>query len=251
MNFTREPIIESVITPRDGCKLILRNSKGGGQEEYIVEAVEVVSFGRSIFYRSVEAGKSFFLPVTDYEVIESKEVRMALKNVQADRQIKIGGGREAQLRPQQQQRRPESSRESSDVLPSDASASVEPQQDRKRDRRRRGRRGRGGGDRSHDMQHQEGREYAPVELSETSSDQFQGESALQSEEESTPKAPSFISKLFPPPTTLIKDTISRYKTVEEMEIFPEVPGDKPSLEETMFDHPLKGEKDEDIHLEDQ
>jgi hypothetical protein len=30
------------------------------------------------------------------------------------------------------------------------------------------------------------------------------------------KAPSFISKLFPPPPTLIKETLTRYKPVEEV-----------------------------------
>jgi hypothetical protein len=34
------------------------------------------------------------------------------------------------------------------------------------------------------------------------------------------KAPSFISKLFPPPPTLIKDTISRYKIAESSEEVP-------------------------------
>ena len=79
MNFTREPIIETIITPKDGYKLIVRNSKGGTSEEYSVDAIEVVSFGRSFFYRSMERPKSFLLPVSDYEVIESKETRVVLK----------------------------------------------------------------------------------------------------------------------------------------------------------------------------
>ncbi|NGX33098.1 MAG: hypothetical protein K1060chlam4_01159, partial [Candidatus Anoxychlamydiales bacterium] len=45
MNYTREPIIESIITPKEGCKLVVRNSKGGALEEYFVESVEIVSFG--------------------------------------------------------------------------------------------------------------------------------------------------------------------------------------------------------------
>lgn len=49
MNFTREPIIETIITPKDGYKLVVRNSKGDSQEEYHVDAVEVVSFGHSFF----------------------------------------------------------------------------------------------------------------------------------------------------------------------------------------------------------
>ncbi len=93
MNFTREPIIETIITPKDGYKLIVRNSKGGTSEEYSVDAIEVVSFGRSFFYRSMERPKSFLLPVSDYEVIESKETRVVLKNAPLERSIKIGGGR--------------------------------------------------------------------------------------------------------------------------------------------------------------
>jgi len=57
-----------------------------------------------------------------------------------------------------------------------------------------------------------------------------------SEEPSSPseevKAPSFISKLFPPPPTLIKETLGRYKTTEsiEEEVFPEN-GDSSPLED--------------------
>lgn len=93
MNFTREPIIETVITPKDGYKLSIRNSKGGSQEEYFVDAIEVVSFGQSMFFRSQERPKSFLLPVTDYEVVEAKETRVVLKNAPLEGSIKIGGGK--------------------------------------------------------------------------------------------------------------------------------------------------------------
>ena len=91
MNFTREPIIETIITPREGFKLAIRNSKGGSQEEYFVDAVEVVSFGQSMFFRSQERPKSFLLPLTDYEVLEAKETRVVLKNAPLEGSIKIGG----------------------------------------------------------------------------------------------------------------------------------------------------------------
>lgn len=93
MNFTREPIIETVITPKDGYKLSIRNSKGGSQEEYFVDVIEVVSFGQSMFFRSQERPKSFLLPVTDYEVVEAKETRVVLKNAPLEGSIKIGGGK--------------------------------------------------------------------------------------------------------------------------------------------------------------
>lgn len=94
MNYTREPIIETVITPREGCKLILRNSKGLQQEDYYVDAVEVISFGNSIFFRSIERPKSFLLPANDYEVIEVKETRMILKSISSDKSIKIKSTKE-------------------------------------------------------------------------------------------------------------------------------------------------------------
>ena len=95
MNFTREPIIETVITPKDGCKLIVRNTSGDRQEEYSVDAVEVVSFGKSFFFRSLERPKAFLLPVSDYEVIEVKETRVVLKKASFEKSIKIGGGKKS------------------------------------------------------------------------------------------------------------------------------------------------------------
>jgi hypothetical protein len=98
VNFTREPIIETIISPKEGYKLLVRNSRAAGSsEDYYVDAVEVVSFGRGFFFRSLERPKAFLLPVSDYEILEVKETRVALKNVSHDRNIKIGGGREASL----------------------------------------------------------------------------------------------------------------------------------------------------------
>lgn len=95
MYYTREPIVETVVTPKEGCKLVLRNSKKGReQEEFLVDAVEVVSFGSSLFFRSQERPKPFLLPVSDYEVLELKETKMVLKAVSHDRAIKIAGGKE-------------------------------------------------------------------------------------------------------------------------------------------------------------
>jgi hypothetical protein len=104
VNYTREPIIETIITPKEGCKLVVRNTKGVGQEEYFVEALEVVSFGHAVFFRSTERPKAFLLPVTDYEVVELKETRMVLKNVGIERSIKIGGGKVEETKPQKRKR---------------------------------------------------------------------------------------------------------------------------------------------------
>lgn len=98
MHFTREPIVETIITPKEGHKLVIRNSKGEGQEEFFVDSVEVINFGQSCFYRGLEKPKSFLLPVTDYEVLEVRETRMVLKTAPVDQAIKIGGGKETSLK---------------------------------------------------------------------------------------------------------------------------------------------------------
>ena len=89
MDFTREPIIETVITPKEGCTLVVRSSKSSGQEEHFVDAIEVVVFGNAIFFRSLERPKAFLVPASDYEVLEVRETRLVLKNVGLDRSIKI------------------------------------------------------------------------------------------------------------------------------------------------------------------
>src|SRR5579872_3183501 len=103
VNFTREPIIETVITPREGCKLVVRSSKGNGQEDYYVDSIEVVSFGHSFFFRSQERPKSFLVPVSDYGILELKETRVVLKNAPTERSIKIAGGREAPPPPRREE----------------------------------------------------------------------------------------------------------------------------------------------------
>lgn len=232
MNFTREPIIETVITPREGCKLVVRNSKGNGQEDYFVDAIEVVSFGHSFFFRSQERPKSFLVPVSDYEILELKETRMVLKNVSTDRSIKIGGGREAPRREEQSQE---------DVALSESRPAPDrpPEQRSKRDKRRRNRRGRDRGD-----YNQEAREQQPREQQAPSEENFAPvEEASPRENENTEevKAPSFISKLFPPPPTLIKDSIGRYKTE-----FGDQPSTDPKpFDETIFEHPQKELEDDD------
>ena len=263
MNFTREPIIETVITPREGCKLVVRSSKGATQEDYFVDAVEVVSFGHSFFFRSTERPKSFLVPVSDYEILELKETRMVLKNATTERSIKIGGGREA---PPRQRDREQEPRDDQQPVAADGRQPGQDRQqqdrqpmdrDRKRGRGRRGRRGRDR-DRSEPMPlHQdENREANPEEEPnfepvEASQEAFEGEPFAQQEEH---KAPSFISKLFPPPPTLIKDSLSRYKPAEgaeEGELFPpssEEPvvfEEKTTFEESIFEHPEIPENDSD------
>jgi hypothetical protein len=260
VNFTREPIIETVITPRDGCKLLVRSSKGTAQEDYFVDAVEVVSFGHSFFFRSQERPKAFLVPVSDYEILETKEARMVLKNVSSDRSIKISGGRDAPP-PRREESRPEiESPEPRDETLAESRPAPERTHDRsngKRDnnRRRRGRRGR---DRDrgpqeqrsdshrpdireqqremHELQQREERALPPEDHlpPESHNDYPANGNNGSSGEEPQNKAPSFISKLFPPPPTLIKETLSRYKPSED------TPPD-----ESMFEHPDNKEPEDD------
>ena len=94
MDFTREPIIETIVTAREGYRLVIRSSKNIGQEEHFVDAVEVVSFGNAFFFRSLERPKPFLVPVVDYEILEVREPRMVLKTPVHEGSVKIGGGRE-------------------------------------------------------------------------------------------------------------------------------------------------------------
>ena len=107
--------------------------------------------------------------------------------------------------------------------------------DRKRGQRRRGRRGRDRGPDTHqprsEQQHQpRSEESAP-------------EQQPQQEGEEPKAAPSFISKLFPPPPTLIKETLSRYKPAGDEETSFR---HEEKIEETIFEHPdTKEPKDDD------
>ncbi len=202
MDFTREPIIETIMSPREGCKLLVRSSKNTeNAEEYYVDAIEVVSFGQAFFFRSLERPKAFLVPVSDYEIVEVKEPRLALKTTPHDRNIKIGGGREASLRhtqPRPQEREEEAVEE--EVSPSEEEGietGAPPRSDRRRDRRRRRHR------RPQDEQEWARRQEEP-----------------QSTDDAAPKAQGEEVKAFPslipPPSTLISDTISRYKDKEFM-----------------------------------
>jgi hypothetical protein len=226
VDFTREPIIETVITPKEGCKLVVRSSKSTAQEEYFVDAIEVVSFGHSFFFRSLERPKAFLVPVSDYEVLEVREARMVLKNVGIDRTIKIAGGRDAQMR-SGGMREPVTEKGESNQLPeeslaanetsqqssqSDAKPAIEARLDKKRDRRRQYRRRRGRedgveGGQTEELSESENKESTSrVELTEPRKFVSGEESPVQ-----PITTTSILTSLLPPPSTLISETIARYK----------------------------------------
>ncbi len=220
MHFTREPIIETIISPKDGYKLCVRSSRGGSAEEYFVDAIEVVSFGRAFFFRSLERPKSFLVPVTDYEVVEVKETRVALKNVSHEKNIKIGGGREAPMRvakeaPSEKFEEPVESLDDADKMPQEdvvVEASGDSRSDKKRDRRRHRRRRLA--EERREWLEKEKQEQAPTSESTEVKEITEG-GVIQ--DEAVKVSSSMFSTLFPPPPTLISETIARYKEKEGLE----------------------------------
>ncbi len=210
MDFTREPIIETIITPKEGHKLVIRSTKGVGQEEYFVDAVEIVAFGNALFFRSLEKPKAFLAPVSDYEVLEVREARMVLKNAGLDRSIKIGGGKDSTVKASREEEKIEQNNEvltSEENKPTDASNDARPEVrvDKKRDRRRHYRKRRG-------------KEELKEGESEQQSPQVEEKIAIAPTESGlsdhpTIASPSFSSLLQPPPT-LISETIGRYRQNE-------------------------------------
>lgn len=247
MDFTREPIIETVITPKEGYRLVVRSSKAMGQEEFFVDAVEVVSFGSALFFRSIEKPKAFLVPTSDYEVLEVREARMALKHVGVSRAIKIGGGREPSP-PVGRGGRDAAKQGPTEVLPlaivkekeafvppADAPATVGQQQEeahrteRKRERRRSVRR-RTRSRESEQEQAQEKEEAEVVAEPELSMPEelLNREEKLVEQEIKLPTAslsPAVLSSLLPPPPHLIRETIARYRSNDMLK---EVPVEKKS-----------------------
>jgi hypothetical protein len=224
VDFTREPIIETIITPKDGHKLVVRSSKGASQEEYFVDAVEVVSFGQGLFFRSLERPKSFLVPIADYEVVEVREARMILKNISSDRSIKIGGGREnsrenskenAVRAPREVEKVEAPAQEEEAALVSeseeaDGETRPEMRLDKKRDRRRHYRKRRNGKD---EIKEEGAQEPILPQLEEDGKVDIQPPAEISEESGAIAASLSsnLLSSLLQPPPTLISETINRYR----------------------------------------
>lgn len=223
MDFTREPIVETIITPKEGCKLVVRASKGNGQEEFFVDSLEVVSFGSALFFRSQDKPKSFLLPVSDYEVLEVREARLVLKNVGVDRNIKIGGGREGTFKqpkePAQQTHKiqqepaakpaPEIQAEQ-ETAPEGAEPRQEPRVEKKRERRRGYRRRRGRDEQGKELP--EGAIDGEPLLAESLVGEASSELNLATRiTEVSGDAAIPLFNLLAPPPTLISETLSKYR----------------------------------------
>lgn len=181
MHFTREPIIETIITPREGHRLVLRHTSSAGHEEFFVDMLEVVSFGSSCFFRSLDKPKPFIVPVSDYEVLEVREQRVQLKAPAASQKgIKIAGGKKDAKKEAKKEEK------------------VEEEEPKTARRKRR--------TRKKAAEPEAKSEEATTPPEETVNDG-------SSEDEIPLEKPSLI----PPPPTLISDSISRYKEMTAIE----------------------------------
>ena len=224
MDYTREPIVETVITPKDGYRIAVRSSKNPGHEEFIVEALEVVSFGTNCFFRSLERPRAFMVPASDYEVLEVREARVSLKAVSLEGTVRTPSARETQKPSRVVEKReplpkepvvplaePEEVAAEEEAAVSQPIPVTEGRQDRRRERRRGQRRRRGG------------REEGVSEESRVT-----GEELPSAPEPKTPleeKRPDVtqeapvphVSTLLPPPTTLIRDDLERLRRNKQYE----------------------------------
>lgn len=200
MNFTREPIIETIITSREGHKLVIRNTKNSGGEEYIVDSIQVVSFGHSFFFRSTERPKLFLVPVSDYEVVETKETRVVLKNATFEKAIKIAGGREPS----------KASKEKATESDVQEPAAVEQRLEKKRERRRHRRRKSSTAENENEQEASEENPKASAEQKPADSKEKEGDNTKVEAPVSTP----VVSRLIPPPLTLISEKYLKEKAAE-------------------------------------
>ena len=221
MDFTRHPIIETVITPRDGFRLAVRSSKNIGQEEFSVEAVEVVSFGSSCFFRSTDRAKAFLVPVSDYEIVEIRENKIPLKAATLEGTIRIPTVKEfprnfsKETEKKEDVVREESFKEEKKEKEEQAllSPSVkESRVDRRKEK-----------ERKRQKKRKEKEEQKPAEEASLSSEPVMSKavpvpSAPLHEEkqaenivEQSAPLPTFTSTIIPPPTTLIRDDLERLR----------------------------------------
>ena len=208
MDYTREPIVETVVTPKDGYRLAVRSSKTSGQEEFVVDALEVITFGANCFFRSLERPRAFMVPASDYEIIEIRETKLALKAASLESSVRPSGPKAAPR--EQERRRPPKEAEPTPAVEPEPKAPVESsteeapperRHERRSDRRRGQRRRRGG------------RDELPAEGSRPLPPRDEREVSPQQEPVEPRQQPA--ATLLPPPQTLIRDDIERLRQNEQ------------------------------------
>lgn len=212
MNFTRDPIIETIITARDGHKILIRDVNLSHDEHY-VDMLEVIRMGEACFYRSLEKPKPFIVPAAHFELIEVREPRVALKApLTVEKGIKIAPSKEAKEE--------------------ELSPKPEKKKEKKRTRKRK-------------------------ERAEKSQDD------VQQDHETEPEVVMEPRTLIPPPSTLISETLSKYKNSsaieelaleaeyldEEADDFIEESSDLPENEEVFLDNSHDFEETEEAFEE--
>ena len=236
MDYTREPIVETIITPKDGYRIAVRSSKVPGQEEYIVEALEVVSFGTTCFFRNLERPKAFMVPASDYEILEVREPRVSLKAASLEGTIRAPIPREVQKPPREVEKKepvsapkefpmPMAGREESPAEEelsetSSQPVAVEGRHERRRERRRGQKRRRGGREESSAEESHES--VVKPELTErgaspTVEAPSESEGLLSLEAVKEPPVIPSIPTVIPPPTTLIRDDLERLRRNKQYE----------------------------------
>ncbi len=191
-----------MVSPREGCKLVIRNSKSAAQEEYLVDAIEIVRFGSALFFRSLERPKSFILPVSDYEVMEVRETRVVLKHaVSGEKSSRPERRKRDDKRDVREPRRQEARKEEprKEESRKEEDKKEEPTNDEPKPKRRRQRR------RKRDD------EGAPTDEASAPSDSQGEQQAETPAPAAKPEGRPVPSTLLPPPTTLISDSIGHYK----------------------------------------
>lgn len=237
MLFTREPIIETVITARNGYRLCVRSSKSP-VEELLVDALEIVNFGQALFFRCVERPKAFLLPVNDYEVSEVRETRLVLKHMAQENAKKPevahvrSSSKHHDSRPDtrheirhEQHRAEEVKNPESSLDNSETKESAATRNDRRRERRRQRRRrsdSRGDSQSALEGENQEDIETdASLELDTAVSAAPETLTTEESPKAETPAPRSkgrtrtqaqVVSALIPPPSTLVSD-LFRYDSL--------------------------------------
>jgi hypothetical protein len=254
VDFTREPIIETVITPREGYRLVVRSSKNIAQEEHFVEALEVVSFGSALFFRSKERPKPFIVPVGDYEILEVREAKMVLKTPSFEKTVPAP--REAAQKSRQEQKAEAKAEaaiegEKKEAEPAGALAQAEGRSERRRDRRRSFRRKRG-------QAREEAGEAPPTAA--PSPEELVGvgkEAAISKpEEEQKEKILStapLLSTILPPPTTLIREHLEvlRKQPAYKDAFYREAGSDFADDEDTIIEQLRSGDEKKEFELGDQ
>ncbi len=218
MNFTREPIIESIISARDGYKLSIRSTKVTGMQEILVDAVEIVSFGSSLFFRSQEKPKAFLFPVADFEVSEVKETRFVLKNSPLEKSVKIQSTKEhlhkavREAQEIEELEEPQILEEATEEMAEEPTA-VQAREEKKSKRNRRKR----------DRQKQQ--RYTPAEQAQE--EVFtEGDKGGDNKDEAMVSSPTSVQpKFISPPPALIISTLSHRKseTVHQESVLPTSP----------------------------